>query len=242
MNGYENVSDLPEYRRISGELKFLNPTLGWCPIWMDWRPDVPCAKSLASIEELINADTTYYTFSVPTKLAADLWRQIGFQCDVKVHISRAQLAHVIDAVRNLILDWALRLEKAGVKGYGFSFDSHEAAMARTVTIHNNFNGPVAGVAQTGSTIGSITQHHASPTEIANAISSVVTALRSIDTPTVAVGEAVQDLQAIEAEVRKGAQPSASVKSALEIATSVVGLVEKIPGAVAVLRSAGLLPG
>ena len=47
---------------------------------------------------------------------------------------RAALAHVIDAVRNAVLDWALKLEQAGIVGEELSFSETEKAKAHEPNI------------------------------------------------------------------------------------------------------------
>ncbi|MGO8499677.1 hypothetical protein ACC785_38250, partial [Rhizobium ruizarguesonis] len=54
-------------------------------------------------------------------------------------LSTTQLQGVVEAVRNAILYWALSLERAGIKGEGFSFDTTERTKALTGSITYNIN-------------------------------------------------------------------------------------------------------
>ena len=51
--------------------------------------------------------------------------------DVGMRVSRNNVTNVLAAVRDLILDWSLRLEKLGIKGEGMSFSTDEKSKAHT---------------------------------------------------------------------------------------------------------------
>lgn len=62
-------------------------------------------------------------------------------------ISRSQLTAIIDRVRNLILDWALDLEKNRILGEGMTFSDEEKkrASSTAITVHGNFQGIIGDV-------------------------------------------------------------------------------------------------
>lgn len=47
-----------------------------------------------------------------------------------MYIGHSQLIGILDRVRNLVLSWALELERAGIMGSEFSFTPEEKAKAR----------------------------------------------------------------------------------------------------------------
>ena len=53
--------------------------------------------------------------------------------DVQISIQRAQLWNIVEQVRNLILNWSLELEKAGVLGEDMHFSEQEKGDAEPVT-------------------------------------------------------------------------------------------------------------
>jgi len=53
--------------------------------------------------------------------------------DVQISIQRAQLWNIVEQVRNLILNWSLELEKAGVLGEDMHFSEQEKGDAKPVT-------------------------------------------------------------------------------------------------------------
>ena len=58
-----------------------------------------------------------------------------------IEIARNQMAGLIDHVRNLILDWSLDLEKAGILGGELGFSPEEQRQASKVSINiGTFNG------------------------------------------------------------------------------------------------------
>jgi hypothetical protein len=53
--------------------------------------------------------------------------------DVQIAIDRSQLWNIVEQVRNLILNWSLELEKAGVLGEDMQFSEQEKGDAGAVT-------------------------------------------------------------------------------------------------------------
>jgi len=51
----------------------------------------------------------------------------------KLFIGRAQIHRIIEAVRNVVLIWALKLEEDGILGEGFVFSKSEKRLANTIT-------------------------------------------------------------------------------------------------------------
>jgi AbiTii-like protein len=68
----------------------------------------------------------------------------GWNCDLVV--APNELARIIDKVRNLVLDWALNLQKAGIMGSEVSFNEaeKEKAHAASTTINIGSIGTMAG--------------------------------------------------------------------------------------------------
>ena len=53
--------------------------------------------------------------------------------DVRISLERSQLWNIVEQVRNLILNWSLELEKAGVLGEDMHFSEQEKGDAKPVT-------------------------------------------------------------------------------------------------------------
>jgi hypothetical protein len=142
LNGYMDlqVEDLPPYRLLKGIPKGYNPYHGWQPIQF---PDSETAKNLSqapigwglgAIEKSVNESSgNAFAFPYPAELKRTLQKSLRYPVDVHVAIERAQLWNIVDQVRNLILNWALELEKAGVLGENMQFSEQEKGDARPVT-------------------------------------------------------------------------------------------------------------
>jgi hypothetical protein len=143
MSGYEDAGQLPRYRKLSGEVRYRDPYQGWMPI-LGARCELPCVQPLSEIEALMSERegserAGSFVAPVPFAYLKSTCERLGFNADVKVHIAHSRLVGIIDAVRNTVLDWALKLEKAGVHGEGLSFSPHEKRAAQHIVIHNSGN-------------------------------------------------------------------------------------------------------
>jgi hypothetical protein len=58
------------------------------------------------------------------------------------HLSRSAVSGIIDAVRNMVLDWCLQLEKDGILGEGLVFSAKEKEVAAHSNYTINYNAPV----------------------------------------------------------------------------------------------------
>ena len=63
--------------------------------------------------------------------------------DVALFLSQSDAVAIVDHVRNLVLDWALGLEKAGITGEGLAFTPKERQQAAASHVEINIEGPNA---------------------------------------------------------------------------------------------------
>jgi hypothetical protein len=112
--GYKDGQEVPAYRQLQAELKFHNPFLGWVPdCW--GTHDRPCYLSVAEISAMLeSSDEPSFVVIVDKEIVARYVKKTGFDTDVKSDIQRASFANILDAVRKAVLDWALKLEQAGI--------------------------------------------------------------------------------------------------------------------------------
>jgi AbiTii len=154
LNGYQDVSasDLPEYRKLYGRLMALLPYGHIVPVVIK-DANVASAVSqypvFTGIEEIERSITTRgdergvkFILSPGVKgFLLDLFpgeRIVEFINEVP----SSALAAIGGHVRNAVLDWSLRLRKAGVSGAGLSFGEKDKERARGV-MQNFFNSDVA---------------------------------------------------------------------------------------------------
>ena len=161
--GYGDGTPCPPYRRVSGALRARNPYRGWIPVILE---DAEMARSLSSrhagqsigeLEELLSRKGGSMEMPLPTDwLLTVFGKSEAFQLGMipTLIIDRAAIAGIVEAVRNLVLDWSLKLEQGGILGDDLTFTSNEIAKASSVTYNiQNFNGVLGNIHGGNVTIG-----------------------------------------------------------------------------------------
>jgi hypothetical protein len=110
---------------------------------------LPYAGSVGEIVHLVVGEGEYLVGPAPPRVVQKISNDIGFQTDVRRLISKAAMAAILDAVRNTILDWSLRLEQAGIHGEGLSFSASEAQKAQSVVFNIGNIGNATGLGMFG---------------------------------------------------------------------------------------------
>ncbi|WP_125561427.1 hypothetical protein [Pseudoalteromonas rubra] len=147
LNGYTVSEDsLPKYRELNGTLKVYNPMRGLIPFRIansELTHELSYRRVPHSIAELETYSQSNESGTIllnyPTEVRDSLMRVMELPMEPYLEIGIGQVIALIDSLRNKILDWALELEKKGVKGEGMTFSSHEKHAAENVTykITNN---------------------------------------------------------------------------------------------------------
>jgi AbiTii len=138
-DGYKCSNDaLPKYRKVPIAPKFFNPYNGWRPIIIE-DPDIYeiyhtgyLFQSIDEIESLGEGDGTL-TYGYPHELCSFLRRNMEFDFEIRGFVSTPRLKAVSGAVKNLLLDWAVDLENAGILGEGMGFSNRDKDEAAAVT-------------------------------------------------------------------------------------------------------------
>ena len=152
LNGYyKNSQDIPDYRKVNGQLKAWNPYHGWIPVVIhDTKiQELLCMRkignSISDILTLYNNSDGYITMNYP----GDMEREISDLCEVpfpttySLHISKHLLKSIIDKVGNCLLEWTIKLEKEGILGENMRFSQEETNMAKEIPQQiNNYYGTI----------------------------------------------------------------------------------------------------
>ena len=146
LNGYKNEEDLPEYRLVTGFMRFYNPYYGWIDVTIGdkWLIDVlehlPIVNKISEVEKLAESKGEIYR-RLPPQIAIS-FAQENYGMRAEIFFSRQQLHGIVDSVRTKILDWALTLERKGILGEEMNFNEIERTVAQSITI-NNIVGSIA---------------------------------------------------------------------------------------------------
>jgi hypothetical protein len=143
------VNDLPDYRKVSGRAEAYNPYHGWQPLIF---PDAevarmcsfaPIGMSISAIEEsLLEAKSGgFFEFPYPPELENRIRKAMSWGANIRLRLSTPTIGDVVNAVRNIVLEWTIEMEKEGVIGKDLMFTDSDREKSREVTAHtvNNFN-------------------------------------------------------------------------------------------------------
>ena len=163
LNGYSG--ELPPHRIIRGQPAGWNPFHGWIPVQTneatvaDALGTAMVGQGIGGLRDLIaSSDGGLYHFPIPDEIVIELNKAMSVStARMVVQVPRGGIVGILDFVRNMVLDWAIEMERNGVVGEGFSFDDKEVESAKAVM--NTFNiGKIdnfAGNMGTGNTSGDI---------------------------------------------------------------------------------------
>lgn len=164
LNGYASGDAVPAYRKIRGDLRAQNPYNGSnMPVRLgaettDLISNVEVKQSIGSLEAAISESrqSGHLQMTVSEEVAIGIRQLTNVEWLVPfLSVSESQIAAIFDAVRNQILEWALRLESEGVLGNGHTFSSQEQqkAVASMQSFNiQTFNGVIGNVADSTVTV------------------------------------------------------------------------------------------
>lgn len=146
LNGYQNFSDIPEYRNVIGEVKAKNPYHGLIPVMMpsSIAEKLNSRKLFNPISELIGLIGNDKTISmaIPSEISELLCKNSGVHFPCYFIIPSNSILGIIESVKNHLLEWCLKLEKDGILGSEFEFDEIEKAKAKNIPQQINYYGTI----------------------------------------------------------------------------------------------------
>lgn len=153
LNGYKDVDKTPDYRLLTGELKGWNSFYGWTPVILPKEAEELtthlATESIASLLDVYNKSgkedvivqfnpTINNFLSEHTESSTKFCLQVGSN----------RIYHIIESVKNIILNWSITLEENGILGDELQFSDEEKEVANKTPviynyINNNFYGTVS---------------------------------------------------------------------------------------------------
>jgi len=216
LSGYEE--SVPAYRMMKGTVRYNNGYTGWQMLLGDTSSfsQKGNGQSISQIESMLDSpDNKTFHIQFTGKLAEAISRASGGgQASYALFIDRAQLSGVLSAVRNLVLDWAINLERAGIKGDGMSFSEKEKKIAESsssITI-GTINSLVGSIGNHNS-VGSITVGTISIDAAKSVVSQIRANASTLADLTANPASFNERLQRVEQEL-KSAKPDPSLVKAL----------------------------
>ena len=139
----DRLEKLPKYRWVNGELKvrLLNQRL--VP-WTFESPEEGKRLSRRSVLDPIgvietildNKSSSLVKITFPDDLKLKLCEHLGdINSEPECHVPKSQLCKIQETVRNIILEWALKLEENGILGEGLVFSANEKETASNITFN-----------------------------------------------------------------------------------------------------------
>jgi hypothetical protein len=149
LNGYSGTNEnIPEYRKVAGEIKAYNPYNNFhMPIVIQdaKTSSILQCRYLKFPISVLQGFIDDKTNNTDTLLLSFNRKVEEFLCNgddwtlPKLHISVKAFIAIVDNVRNMVLQWALKLEQEGITGEGMSFSEKEKEKAQAnpnITIQN----------------------------------------------------------------------------------------------------------
>lgn len=225
LHGYASDEVVPNYRVSVIELKGYNPYHGWQPIVID-NPDISkqfsqtnIIQPISDIESLL---TNYKGQPLMMTLTHDVqlmvMQMIKHNTQIRLFVPQSTLKRICDALKTLVLEWSLELEKQGILGEGQTFSEEEMSIAKNnQNIHiNNFQGVMGDV-----TSSDVNQNLNMDVRIGN-MDELTLALRKLELPEQDIDElksAIQDDGSIENSGTFGTKVNAWISKMVEKALS-----------------------
>jgi len=146
LNGYNDYEIIPDYRKVQGDLKGLNPYRGWIPVMIPDSKNEEILKtrklgeSIPELENLVNNSKDSLYIMLPDNFS----KYLNFPTKVRFNIGQSQIVSIIEKVKNIILEWSLKLEEDKILGENMTFskEEKETAADKNYTV-NHFYGNIS---------------------------------------------------------------------------------------------------
>lgn len=198
LKGY-GEKKIPDYREIQTTLKFWNPYQGWIP---GITGDKKLAKALShqkigqpigEIESLLISSNEDLQLNLSQTNKAQLMKMFNIDFQPAQFVEKVQIAGIANQVRNVLLDWTLKLEEDNILGNDdLIFSEDEKKAAQHVHIEN-FHGVMGNVEKVGNmSTGANTTNTYNENNINNEIDKLINEIKQLNLAD--KNEVIRDLE------------------------------------------------
>lgn len=223
LNGYRSASDLPEYRKLRGRLRVWNPYRGYQPLNMskemaDVAERLWLYDSAAALETAIARNDDGVVFSLDASKKNALMNGMEIPLEPSMYVPAGSLVGILNSVRNYILNWALELEKKGIKGDGLSFSAKEVHAAAQVSYVTNI-GTMNNSQLQQSSSGAQTYTNGDVAPLLSLMEELISRLGEL--PEDLRGEARSDVETVISQVNSPKPKAGIIKEAIKSLRSIL---------------------
>jgi hypothetical protein len=236
LKGYPRGSEIPDYRKLHGQLQAKSPFHGWIPVMLHdlatierltiTRVKQPIGELESMVEHRkMHPETTIIIPYSMAALAGIQWDDDDLDMPVALHLDAAHIEGIATAIRNAVLEWSLKLEEDGIMGEGLSFSQEEKQLA--ASNHYNIGNYVENMnqSQIQQNTQDSTQSYANSGFDAQAVATLLREFSNWveDAPLEdeQKAEIVADLQTVESQTKSPKPKNAIVKAGLSSVKSVL---------------------
>lgn len=243
---------VPDYRKAHGQPAAWNPYHGWIPVHVsDERisnliSEARVGQSISSLRDLLESgsDSGLLHFPIAAGVVEKLNKMMDFQtARMVIQISRGHIVGILDYVRNMVLDWAIEMERQGVIGEGMSFSASEREDAKQVMANFNVGniGSFIGNMGSGNTSGEINTSGVSAPQVLDVTNKIKAALPELEKAGADRAALIRTIDAIETEATSEHLDHGQLRRLLsDVRSALVGAAGNLTADGAIAGIAGLL--
>lgn len=145
LKGYHNLEDenIPDYREVNVELKFWNPYHGWKPAYIKDKKisELLTLKKIAQpvgeLADIYQNSDGMLQISLSNNTKLEIMKMFSVDLEPAQIANKTQIFGILDQVRNILLEWTLKLEEDGILGSDdLIFSEKEKEAAKSIHIEN----------------------------------------------------------------------------------------------------------
>jgi len=189
-----------------------------------------CGQPMPEIESILAKPISgKLTMQYAQKAQETLMKGAGMDLPPVLVVEESRLHGIVDAVRTLIVDWALKLEEQGIIGEDLSFSDADKRAASHVTINVGTMSHSQIQAATTNSRQTVTNVNIEPEKLLEFVANARSALDSLAMRATEIAELRSELDTLEAQARSPRPKESIVR---ESARSVRTILEGAAGNVA----------